>query len=145
MKKISSSYQHLQNWVNLNENINRFQVCHFSGEQWGQITQKTKDMVLLPTEGKTLVGFGRRPSGLRDLDAEGKIQRGVKIGAPGFLRLTSNQDERSAQTKPWDMVGALFQLKHDLCFHLKVWFESDNQHKKAVSAQLVVRAFSQKV
>ena len=49
----------------------KIRLLIFSGEQWGQITQKTKEMVLLPTEGKTLVGFGRRPSGLRDLDNEG--------------------------------------------------------------------------
>lgn len=40
----------------------------------------------------------------RDLDSEGKVIKGSRIGAPGFLRLTTNQDERSCEQKPWDMV-----------------------------------------
>lgn len=32
---------------------------------WGDITRRTRDMVLLPQTGRTLIGYGHRPSGLR--------------------------------------------------------------------------------
>ena len=55
-------------------------------DSWGQISRQTVGMIMLPTQGRTLIGYGHRPQGVKDLDNEGKTVRGVRIGAPGFIR-----------------------------------------------------------
>ena len=93
-----------------------------------------------------MVGYGRRPEGLRDFDSEGKVIRGARVGAPGFLRLTTNQDERSREAKPFDMVWyencaqVMHHKLHSYVLHILLF-----QAKSALAAQLVMRAHSQKV
>lgn len=98
---------------------------------WGQIERRPPAQIFFKLSNRSFYGYGLRPNGVRDYDESGKLVKGGVVGVnqPGFIKVTLNQDSKSALIKPFE----------------NVWHEGCSFQKKFLGIQIAARAHSQRV